>query len=418
MPRASARLTSACTLSTPCACCVMPIAQAKIAARDAAQQRDRARRSSAAGDAARGEQRRPRLAPRRRASTASQPVDVRARRTRDRPRRASTTRLQQQLEQRDVAADVRLQVEVGRPREPNSMLRQSDGTRKRTSPSSRSGLITITWPPRRRSSTSCVIRRGWFDAGLAPTTSDEVGVLEVVERDGRGAACRWRRCSADARRLVAVVRAVVDVVGAVDARQALQQEGGLVAAAARGVEERALGRRRAQRAGGQRRCASSQPMRRKWRSPRPPQRSGSRAGRRASSSRGRPALERRRSCARGRRPRRSAAACRPPAPGSTSCRPRGSCRARCACRRAGRPCRPRRSCRRCASDMRRVSRTTPPASRAFARVYRTAARPPPARSCFAIFAIFAIGCSSRRDGGSSTGRPRTRLGVSAAANGP
>ena len=49
------------------------------------------------------------------------------------------------------------------------MLRQSDGTRNRTSPISRSGLITTTRPPRRRSVTSCVMSRGWFDAGLAPT---------------------------------------------------------------------------------------------------------------------------------------------------------------------------------------------------------------------------------------------------------
>ena len=50
------------------------------------------------------------------------------------------------------------------------MLRQSDGTRKRTSPSSRSGLTTITLPRRRRSATSCVTRRGWLLAGFAPAT--------------------------------------------------------------------------------------------------------------------------------------------------------------------------------------------------------------------------------------------------------
>ena len=50
------------------------------------------------------------------------------------------------------------------------MLRQSDGTRKRTSPTSRSGFTMMTLPPRRRRFTSWVTRRGWFEAGFAPTT--------------------------------------------------------------------------------------------------------------------------------------------------------------------------------------------------------------------------------------------------------
>src|SRR2546425_38912 len=50
------------------------------------------------------------------------------------------------------------------------MLRQSDGTRKRTRPSSRSGLTTITLPRRRRRATSCPTRRGWLLAGFAPAT--------------------------------------------------------------------------------------------------------------------------------------------------------------------------------------------------------------------------------------------------------
>src|SRR5262249_56276321 len=48
------------------------------------------------------------------------------------------------------------------------MLRQSDGTRNRTRPSSRSGLTTITLPPRRRSATSWVMRRGWVVGRCAP----------------------------------------------------------------------------------------------------------------------------------------------------------------------------------------------------------------------------------------------------------
>jgi hypothetical protein len=45
-----------------------------------------------------------------------------------------------------------------------------EGMRKRTRPSSFTGLITITAPPRSRISTSLVISRGWFDAGFAPAT--------------------------------------------------------------------------------------------------------------------------------------------------------------------------------------------------------------------------------------------------------
>ncbi len=44
--------------------------------------------------------------------------------------------------------------------EPSAMLSGSEGTRNRTSPSSRIGLITITLPPRRRSFISSVISRG------------------------------------------------------------------------------------------------------------------------------------------------------------------------------------------------------------------------------------------------------------------
>ena len=51
------------------------------------------------------------------------------------------------------------------------MLRQSEGTRKRTSPSSRSGFTTITCRRGGGAATSCVMSRGWLLAGFAPATS-------------------------------------------------------------------------------------------------------------------------------------------------------------------------------------------------------------------------------------------------------
>ena len=205
------------------------------------------------------------------------------------------------------------------------MLRQSDGTRKRTSPTSRSGLITITVPPRRRSATSCVMRRGMVRRRVGADHERQVGLLEIVERHRRRAAAD-RVGERHARRLVAVVRAVVDVVGAVDAREALQQECRLVAAPARGVEERAIGRRGPQRGGGDRQRLVPADATKVAIAVAAEQREADAPGRFELARR--QARERRRDRAPGRSPRRSAAACRPPAPGSTSCRPPGRSRAR------------------------------------------------------------------------------------------
>ena len=69
-----------------------------------------------------------------------------------------------------------------------------------------------------------------------------VGVLQIFEFDGRGAAARDAR-QADAAGLVAIEAAVVDVVRAVESSEQLQQEAGFVAAAAAEVPECFVGRR-------------------------------------------------------------------------------------------------------------------------------------------------------------------------------
>ena len=123
---------------------------------------------------------------------------------------------------------------------PNSRLRGSLGTRKLTRPSSFTGLMTMTWPPRRRTVIRLRSSRGWFDAGIAADQHVEVAVLDVFELHRRRARAQARR-QADAARLMAVVRAVVDVVRAEHPRKQLQQEPGLVRRTAAGVEEAAAG---------------------------------------------------------------------------------------------------------------------------------------------------------------------------------
>src|SRR5262249_46618139 len=73
---------------------------------------------------------------------------------------------------------------------------------------------------------------------VRPNDHGEVGVIEIVERDGCGTRTNGHRESYTAC-LVAVVGAVVHVVRAVDAREPLEKKGGLVAAASRGIEEAA-----------------------------------------------------------------------------------------------------------------------------------------------------------------------------------
>ena len=94
--------------------------------------------------------------------------------------------------------------------------------------------------PRREASRSVVIMRGWLVPGLWPMQIDQLAVVEILERH-RALADADRFRQADAGGLVAHVRAVGEVVGAVFAREQLVQERGLVRGAARGVELRHVG---------------------------------------------------------------------------------------------------------------------------------------------------------------------------------
>ena len=67
---------------------------------------------------------------------------------------------------------------------------------------------------------------------IAADDEHEIGVLDVVEHDRRGAGAE-RRCQPDAARLMAVVAAVVDVVRAVEPSEELQQEARFVASSGR-----------------------------------------------------------------------------------------------------------------------------------------------------------------------------------------
>jgi hypothetical protein len=78
---------------------------------------------------------------------------------------------------------------------------------------------------------------------------DQVGAGQVFEFDGRGALADGCRQPL-AGRLVAVVGAVVDVVGAEGAGQQLEDEAGLVRGAAGGIEEAAGGIGRLEPCGG------------------------------------------------------------------------------------------------------------------------------------------------------------------------
>src|SRR5689334_5408190 len=78
--------------------------------------------------------------------------------------------------------------------------------------------------------------------GVAADEDEQIGVVHVVEGDGGGAGAERAR-QADAAGLMAVVRAIVDVIGPVKAGEELQEEAGLVGRPAAGVEE-ALQRRR------------------------------------------------------------------------------------------------------------------------------------------------------------------------------
>ncbi len=87
------------------------------------------------------------------------------------------------------------------------------GTANFTSPGSFAGLMTMTSPPRSRQCFSMWMKRGWLDDGLAPMTKIRSAPVEVLELDRRGALADGGGQPL-AGRLVAIVGAVVDVVGA------------------------------------------------------------------------------------------------------------------------------------------------------------------------------------------------------------
>ena len=76
---------------------------------------------------------------------------------------------------------------------------------------------------------------------VAADQEEHVGILHVFENDG----CRTGSdglVETDAAGLMAVIRTVVDVIGAVKSGEQLQEKGGLVGRAAAGVEESLVGR--------------------------------------------------------------------------------------------------------------------------------------------------------------------------------
>ena len=75
---------------------------------------------------------------------------------------------------------------------------------------------------------------------VAADDEDRVCLIEIFERDGAGARA-GDTGEADAAGLVAVVAAVVDVVGSVEAGEELEEESGFVAAASAEVPKSFVG---------------------------------------------------------------------------------------------------------------------------------------------------------------------------------
>ena len=140
-------------------------------------------------------------------------------------------------QQRDVSADVRLQVEAGDAAaeqhaariarhaeiDEADLLRRIDDDDVAAAAAQRHQAAQQARMVRRR---------------VAADQDVEVAALDVLELHRRGAGAE-RGVEADAARLMAIVGAVVDVVAAERPREELQQEAGLVRRAAAGVEEAA-----------------------------------------------------------------------------------------------------------------------------------------------------------------------------------
>ena len=146
------------------------------------------------------------------------------------------------LEEGEVAVDPDL-AEAGRPARCPSPTRppSSWGLRKLMRPASGSGLMATIRAPLALASSSALSIRGWLVPGFWPDDQQQVGLVDVVERH-RALAHADGLAERRAARLVAHVRAVGQVVGAELAHEQLVDEGGLVAGAARGVEDRLVGR--------------------------------------------------------------------------------------------------------------------------------------------------------------------------------
>ncbi len=71
----------------------------------------------------------------------------------------------------------------------------------------------MTLPPRRRTCISDRISRGWFDDGLRTDQNVEIDMVEVFELDRPGSGTQGHS-EPDTARLMAIIRTVVDVIGA------------------------------------------------------------------------------------------------------------------------------------------------------------------------------------------------------------
>ena len=246
-------------LSTPCVWCVSPIAQRKMprfastsmrtASSICARGTPHASISSSHGVASTS------------ARTSSKPFVCCSTKTRSSRVRLDDA-LEQRLEQRDVAADVRLEVEigdVGAEEQAAPVRGNAEAHEPQLAQRVHDDHLAAALPHRDElgDQPRVVARR------VRARDEREVCLGQVVEGD-RGGARAVDAAERDARGGVAVERAVVDVRAAVCPREQLQQERGLVARAARAVEERLVRRRVGAAPRAVRSSASSQPMRRKW----------------------------------------------------------------------------------------------------------------------------------------------------------
>ena len=235
IPRSSARLAIICTFSTPCRWCVMPIVHpitTLVADMYISATRAIVSRGTPALDLDIAPGCGLDLLPERR-----EPFGVRS--TNGRVAAAFEHVFGDAGQQREIAADVRLHIEardlaaehqaswIARHTEVHEpdLLRRIDDDDVAAAAAHRHQAAQQPRMVRRR---------------IATDEDEEIAALDVLELHGGGArseACR----QTDAARLVAVVRTVVDVVGAERPRQQLQHESRFVRRAAAGVEEAAPG---------------------------------------------------------------------------------------------------------------------------------------------------------------------------------